>query len=147
MGILAHAVTSFFASSGFAVLFNAPRKSLFPCGVVGMLGWLVHIGLVELHFLAVPATVIASIAVGVLSRMSAVVFKKPILIFYVAGIIPLVPGGVSYNAMRSFIESDYFGGVELAAEVLILSGGIAIGLIFSEVMNQFWKKVRGSVKL
>lgn len=143
MGILAHAVTSFFASSGFAVLFNAPRKSLIPCGLVGMLGWLVHIGLIEINFLAVPATVIAAIVVGVLSRICAKVFKKPILIFYVAGIIPLVPGGVSYNAMRSFIESDYFGGVELSAEVMILSGGIAIGLMFSEVMNQLWKRVSG----
>ena len=68
-------------------------------------------------------------------------YKKPILIFYVAGIIPLVPGGVAYNAMRSFIESDYFGGVELSAEVMILSGGIAIGLMFSEVMNQLWKRI------
>lgn len=141
MGILAHAVTSFFASSGFAVLFNAPRKSLIPCGFVGMIGWLVHIGLVEIHFLAVPATVIASIVVGVCSRICSKVYKKPILIFYVAGIIPLVPGGVAYNAMRSFIESDYFGGVELSAEVMILSGGIAIGLMFSEVMNQLWKRI------
>ena len=29
------------------------------------------------------------------------------IIFSVAGIIPLVPGGTAYNAMRNIVEKDY----------------------------------------
>lgn len=141
MDVLAQFVTSFVASAGFAILFNAPKKSLIPCGIVGMLGWMVHLGLVEIAFQLLPATVIASILIGFLSRVCAQVFKKPILIFYVAGIIPLVPGGVAYHAMRAFIENDYYNGVVLAAEVMILAGGIAMGLIFSEVLHHVRRKI------
>lgn len=141
MHVLAQMITSFFAASAFALLFNAPRRSLIQCGIVGMVGWMVHIGLIAIAFQPVPATVIAAIVVGLFSRVSAKMLKKPILIFYVGGIIPLVPGGVAYNSLRSFVETDYYGGVVLAAEVMILSGGIAIGLMFAEVMNQFWEKI------
>ncbi len=142
MYVIAQMATSFFAAAGFALLFNAPQRSLIQCGIVGMVGWLVHLGLIAVSFQPVPATVVATIVVGLLSRMSAKTLKKPILIFYVGGIIPLVPGGVAYNSLRSFVENNYYGGVVLAAEVMILSGGIAIGLMFAEVMNQLWKKIR-----
>lgn len=35
--IVEQAVTSFIASLAFGIIFNAPRKMLFPCGIVGML--------------------------------------------------------------------------------------------------------------
>lgn len=141
MMIVAHLITSFIAAAGFAILFNAPRQVLIQCGLVGMLGWILYFLLTQ-HFMdVVAATVIAAILVGALSRICAIYFEKPITIFYVAGIIPLVPGGIAYNAMRHFIENDYFTGVQLSAKVMLLSGGIALGLMFSEVANKVMMKI------
>lgn len=137
----AQAITSFVASAGFAILFNAPRRALIQCGIVGMCGWLLYYYLVNSFLMdVVPSTVIAAILVGILSRICAVYYKKPIIIFYVAGIIPLVPGGIAYNAMRNFVENDYLTGVQLSAKVVLLSGGIALGLMFSEVANKILAK-------
>jgi len=137
MTIIAQLVTSFIASAGFAILFNAPRRTLLQCGTIGMLGWILYYLLHEHRMDAVAATVIAAILVGVLSQISARVYKIPIIIFNVAGIIPLVPGGLAYNAMRQFVEDDYNLGLQLSTKVMLLSGAIALGLVFSEVAKQF----------
>jgi uncharacterized membrane protein YjjB (DUF3815 family) len=50
--------------------------------------------------------------------------------------IPLVPGGMAYDAMRNFVENDYNIAVILGAKATMISGAIAIGLVFSEVVNQ-----------
>lgn len=138
--IFAQLVTSFVAASAFGVLFNAPRKSLVQCGLVGMFGWILYYVLVDHGMDIVPATVLASMLVAVLSHICARVFKTPIIIFIVSGIIPLVPGGIAYDAMRHFVENDYNTAVQLSAKVMLLSGGIAIGLMFSEVANQIIRK-------
>lgn len=136
MTIVAQLITSFIASSGFAVVFNAPRRALWQCGTIGMLGWIVYFLIAQRGIDQVGATVVAAILVGVLSQICARVYKIPVIIFNVAGIIPLVPGGIAYNAMRSFVEDDYSSGIQLSAKVMLLSGAIAIGLMFSEVVRQ-----------
>ncbi|MGY0691274.1 threonine/serine exporter family protein [Virgibacillus sp. FSP13] len=141
MTIIAHLLTSFIAAAGFGILFNAPRKALVQCGLVGMLGWILYYLLVQQGMDVVPATVLAAMLVGALSQICAKLFKTPIIIFIVSGIIPLVPGGSAYDAMRNFVENDYYTAVQLSAKVMLLSGGIAIGLMFSEVVNQTIRKL------
>lgn len=143
MVIAAQLLTSFVAAAGFSVLFNAPRQVLIQCGLIGMLGWISYYMLVLQKIDALPATVLAAILVGLLSQLCAQIFKKPIIIFYVAGIIPLVPGGLAYNAMREFVGNNYIGGVELSAKVMLISGGISLGLMFSEVVNMVYQKATG----
>lgn len=135
MYILVHLLISFIASGAFGILFNAPKRTLLQCGLSGMLGWLVYI-LLEPGMESVFSTVAATFLVGVLSQLFARVYKKPVIIFSVAGIIPLVPGGLAYDAMRRFVENDYNLAVELAAKAFLLSGSIAIGLVLSEVLGQ-----------
>lgn len=145
MTIIVHLITSFVAAAGFAIIFNAPRQALVYCGFVGMSGWILYYLLVLQGMDVVPATVLAAVLVAVLSQLFSKLRKTPIIIFNVSGIIPLVPGGIAYDAMRHFVENDYLTGVELAAKVVLLAGGIAIGLMFSEVVNQIIRKfpVRG----
>lgn len=141
--LLAQLVTSYVAAAGFGILFNAPKHSLFQCGMVGMFSWMVYYILVEQGLDAVPASLFGSILVGILSQLCAKIFKMPIIIFNVSGIIPLVPGGLAYDAMRKFVENDYYTAVQLSAKVMLLAGAIAIGLMFSEVIHQLMKKTSG----
>lgn len=91
--VLEQALTSFIASAAFGIIFNAPRRMLLHGGFVGMIGWLIYVAL-EYAADAVPATLAATIAVGVISQWFARMFRSPVIIFSVAGIIPLVPGGL-----------------------------------------------------
>ncbi|WP_080872467.1 threonine/serine exporter family protein [Oceanobacillus timonensis] len=143
--IIVQLAASFIASAGFGVLFNAPKKSLIPCGLVGMLGWILFYTLREFHVDIVAATTFAAMLVSILSQLCSRILKRPIIVFTVSGIIPLVPGGVAYNAMRNFVENDYNTAIQLSAQVMLLAGGIAIGLMFSQVINQIilkWNKAK-----
>jgi uncharacterized membrane protein YjjB (DUF3815 family) len=134
--MLSHLITSFIASSTFGIIFNVPKKSLIKCGFVGMIGWMLYIYLFLQGIDAVYATLAASFLVAVISHIFAKVYKNPVIIYSIVGIIPLVPGGISYDAMRNFVENDYSTALPLAARAFMISGAIAFGLVLSEVMNQ-----------
>jgi uncharacterized membrane protein YjjB (DUF3815 family) len=142
MFIAEQLVTSFIASAAFIILFNAPRPSLLKCGFVGMLGWCIYIILTENGVDLVPATVIASFIVAVASQFFAKRYRTPVIIYSVGGIIPLVPGGMAYDAMRNFVQNDYNVAVSLAAKAFMISGSIAMGIVFSEVINQIIRQSR-----
>lgn len=133
-------VTSFVASATFVILFNAPKESLFKCGLSGMLGWIVYFGLTYYGFGPIVGTLAASFLIAVISQIFAKRYKMPIIIFSVAGIIPLVPGGLAYDTMRNIVESDYNTALALAVRASMLSGAIAVGLVFSEVINHVFRK-------
>jgi uncharacterized membrane protein YjjB (DUF3815 family) len=133
---------SFIASAAFAILFNVPRETLLPCGFVGMFGWLLYISFLNVPVDAILATLIASFFIAVISQLFAKMYKTPIIVFSVSGIIPIVPGGLAYDAMRNVVENHYDLAVQSAAKAFMLSGAIAIGLVFSEVINHIIRKSR-----
>ncbi|MBP0727006.1 threonine/serine exporter family protein [Bacillus sp. RG28] len=140
MELIEQIITSFIASGAFGMIFSVPKESLFKCGFVGMVGWISYFILTENGVDIVIATGIASFIVAVISQIFAKLYKTPIIIFTVSGIIPLVPGGMAFNAMKYFVENDYSKAMSIAAEAFMLSGAIAIGIVFSEVVNQIIRK-------
>jgi uncharacterized membrane protein YjjB (DUF3815 family) len=133
-------IASFMASAGFGILFNVPKGTLAKCGFVGMTGWLVYVLLVDRSLSEIAASLGASFVVTVSSQLLAKVYKTPIIVFSVAGIIPLVPGGLAYDAMRNVVENQYGQAVQLAAKAFMISGAIAIGLVFSEVVHHIVRR-------
>ncbi|TWE04830.1 uncharacterized membrane protein YjjB (DUF3815 family) [Neobacillus bataviensis] len=144
MDILSQAITSFLATAAFGILFNAPKESLIKCGLIGMGGWLIYFLLEGYNHDPIAATLAATIFIALLSQEMAKLYKMPVIIFSVAGIIPLVPGGLAYDAMRNIVENNYNDAIARAARVLMLAGSIAFGLVFSEVINQIAKKIKHS---
>lgn len=140
-------ITSFVASAAFGMIFNAPKKSLFTCGIVGMSGWFIYLLMIDFGYDAVPASLVASFVVALISQFFARRYKTPVIIFNVGGIIPLVPGGLAYDAMRNLVENDYTMALPLAAKAGLISGAIALGLIFSEVINQLIRKSKQTQKV
>ncbi|KEF38785.1 hypothetical protein M670_01999 [Schinkia azotoformans MEV2011] len=141
MFIVEHLITSFIASAAFGIIFNVPKRALPQCGFVGMVGWLIYIALVNYFSVdMLLATLVAAVFIAIISQTFAKFYKTPIIVFNVSGIIPLVPGGMAYDAMRHIVENDYSTAVQLATKAFMVSGSIAIGLVFSEVINQMIKR-------
>ena len=136
MNWLVEALLSFVAAAAFGIIFNAPQKTLISCGFVGMSGWLIY----RAYFLAFDDSVQASFSgafvVALAAHLLARRFKMPMIIFSIAGIIPLVPGSKAYNAMRNIVENNYLEAIKFASEALMISGAVAMGLVFAEVLMQ-----------
>lgn len=136
VGWILQALLSFLAAASFGIIFNAPRKTLLYCGSVGAAGWLVYKLYVEFSSDSVQASFLGAFIVAVVAHLFAKRFRTPVIIFSVAGIIPLVPGGLAYNAMRHIVENDYLEAISFASRAFMVSGAIAMGLVFAEVIIQ-----------
>jgi uncharacterized membrane protein YjjB (DUF3815 family) len=132
---------SFIAAAGFGVLFNAPKKALVHCGTVGMVGWILYVLLADSGTDPVIASFTGAFMVALVGHIMAKRFRMPMIIFSVAGIIPLVPGGLAYNTMRRVAENDYLAAIPLAMKAFMISGAIAMGLVFAEVIMQTIMKI------
>jgi len=132
--------SSFFSTVAFGVLFNVPRRSLISGGLVGMLGWMIYVALTaEIQMNLVTATLISAFSVATISQFLARLHKMPVTLFSISGIIPLVPGGLAYDTIRHFIESNYTEGFRLGSITLLIAGAIAFGLIFAGVITETFK--------
>ncbi|WP_102693209.1 threonine/serine exporter family protein [Rummeliibacillus pycnus] len=136
MDWLIQGMLSFIGTAGFGIIFNAPKKTLFHCGLVGMIGWLIYYAFLQKGVDAVFATFAGAFLISIVAHILARQFKTPMIVFSVAGIIPLVPGGLAYNAMRTIVENDYAKSIQYSARVFIIAGAIVMGLVFAEVFMQ-----------
>nr|WP_285848926.1 threonine/serine exporter family protein [Solibacillus isronensis] len=134
--VLAQIVISFIATACFGVIFNAPIKTIPACGFVGAVGWAVYYVLFESGLDDVRASFLGAFVVSLVAYFFARKFRMPMIIFSVSGIIPLVPGGIAYSTMRNVMELDYIAGLENGMRAFMISGAIAMGLVFAEVMMQ-----------
>ncbi|OZS77627.1 hypothetical protein CF394_10485 [Tetzosporium hominis] len=141
MDYLLQAGLSFLAAVAFGILFNAPRRMLIHCGLVGTVGWLVFSITQTLADDQVVATFLGAFTIALMSHIFARRRKMPMILFSVSGIIVLVPGATAYNAMRNVVEQDYLMAIELATRALLISGAIAMGLVFAEIIMQIYSRL------
>lgn len=141
MELLLQIFFSFIGTACFGVIFNVPIKAIPFCGLVGSIGWTIFYLMMKLEGVTeVEASFVGAFAVALVAQIFARKFKTPMIIFNVSGIIPLVPGGVAYNTMRNIMEENYDLGVQYGMKALMISGAIAMGLVFAEVMVQLMMK-------
>lgn len=147
MNYLVHIIISFISTVGFGIIFNVPRKELIRCGMVGSVSWMIYYTLYIHQISVVIATGVASFAVAIISQIFAIKYRQPVIIFIAGGIIPLVPGGVAYNAMRSFVENDYLLAISYTTNTAMLAGTIALGIVFAEVVNQVMRTRKWVIRI
>ena len=92
-------ITAFFfaslATMAFAILFQAPKKVVLIDGIIGAIGWVVFIYLRhELGYTSFVSNFTATISLALASELSSRIFKQPVTVFVIPGIVPLVPIGV-----------------------------------------------------
>lgn len=145
MEYVLQALFSFVATACFGVIFNAPTRAIPACGFVGMIGWSLYYVAFQYGVDEVQASFISAFVVSIVAHLFSREFRMPMIIFSVSGIIPLVPGGVAYNTMRNVMELDYIMGLQNGMRAFMISGAIAMGLVFAEVMMQlFFQMIRSS---
>ncbi len=144
MPLILHFIFSFLGTVGFAVVFNAPKKSLIYSGLCGGIGWTIY---TVLEPLASPAhaNLIAAISVATLGEVFARVNKTPVTAFVIPGILPLVPGFGIYNTMLNLLQNNFELGLSLGINTIFNSGAIAIGIILVSSVAKILK--RESIKI
>lgn len=91
------------AAVGFGILFNVPKRTIFPIFALGAVGGLVKFGMVYFGTGVVFASFIGATIVGVVSIQLAHLRKSPPLVFSIPAVIPMVPGAFAYKMMLGLI--------------------------------------------
>ena len=131
------ALAAFVGTLGFAILFGVPRKQYIPAGIVGVLGWLLYLVLFRVAgFSPAISTMVATVFIGIMARVFAVVERCPAAVFLICGIFCLVPGAgifwCTYYLISSQIDLSSTAGFT-AAKIVI---AIVIGIILAMELPQ-----------
>lgn len=129
MPLILHFIFSFIATIGFAVLFNVPKNSLWYGGLAGGFGWTIYTYMMQQNFSGPMSNFTASIIVAMFGEIFARIDKKPVTLFVIPGIIPLVPGFGMYNSIIHLLNDQFQQGMIISIETLFNAGAIALGII------------------
>lgn len=133
--ILISAIGAFGGTMGFCYLLAAPRRTIFPACVTGMVGFLIYVVLyryMNQHIML--SHFAATVVVTVLCEMLARVMRLPSTVFLLTSLVPLVPGYNFYRAMLALVENN---GPYAAAQLMVavqIVAAIAVGAAVTSVI-------------
>ncbi len=120
---------AFISCAAYALVFNAPRRELFYCGLCGAISWFFFAAFRDCLNRPFWGTVAGSAAMTFAARFFSYRRECPSTIYHVPGIFPLVPGMLVYNTVTAMLDGDLLKMFGYALSVLKYSGAISIGTI------------------
>lgn len=126
---------------GFSILFQVPARCMLPATVTGGAGWIIY----QLCFAngqsSAASVFLGAVMVGGFARIFAKMMKAPATAFVIAGIIPLVPGALTFYSMQAFFAGSIETGLELTVRTIASAGAIALGLLAVGAATQLVHKI------
>lgn len=138
--LLKEFLLAFASTVGFSILFNSPRKSLLLGGLTGGIGWIIFS--VFKDYSSIFAAFLASTAIGLLGEVFARIQKRPVTVFVIPGIVPIVPGFGLYLTMVHLINNMYYLAAQTGTEAVFTAGAISIGIIVVSSSSRLLKSLR-----
>lgn len=133
-------IGAFIAIFAFAVILEIPKKYLAYAGIVGAIGWFVYLIALEGGANDIFATFLSAMAIAFVSQIFARIFKTPVTVFLVAGILPTVPGAGMYRIVYYFIQNDTATAAHYLTVTLELAGAIAIAIFLVDAVFRVFQK-------
>ena len=137
-------IGAFLAIMAFAIMLETPKKYLWCAGTVGAIGWFVYLLAERQGMNTIVATFISAAVIAFVSHIFARIFKTPVTVFLIAGILPTVPGAGMYKVVYHLIQRDSQMSAHYLVTTLELAGVIALALFVVDAIFRFtqkeWKK-------
>ncbi|SHH13919.1 threonine/serine exporter family protein [Tepidibacter thalassicus] len=140
MPLYLHFIYSFMATIGFSIIFNVPKKSLFYASITGSIGWTLYIYMSNITSSAPLSNFISATVIGILGEIFARIDKKPVTVFIIPGIVPLVPGYGMYLTMLNIINNNFYKAAKIGSDTIFVAGAIAMGIILVSSTAKVIKK-------
>ncbi|MGG5340674.1 threonine/serine exporter family protein [Enterococcus sp. AZ192] len=141
MEIVIHCLFSYLSTITFGIVTNVPRKLLNACGITGTVGWMIFWSTKNLEAGAIFANFLGAIGIGLMSIFFSRRKKMPMTIFNIPSLVPLVPGGPAYQAVRSIVLGDYVNGIHFIIKVIMTAGAIAAGFMVTGIVERLLKNI------
>ena len=137
MTILFTFLCSFSASYFFNVIYDAPKKLFFPAGFAGSMGYFVSYILEQSFEMdSIYSSLLGSLTLGMLAHIMSRIFKAPVVLFMIPGIIPLVPGSIAFRATQQLVTLNFTDATNTFIRAILIAGSIALGLLLSDQLSK-----------
>lgn len=134
------------AAFSYSVIFQIKGIKLLVSTIGGTLSWVVYLLFNGIYENDVPQYFIAAVVVSIYCEIMARLTKTPVTVYLVIVILPLVPGGLLYQTMESFIVikgGEFIDGLLYAFGI---AGAIALGVFlvstFARIITHTKKKLK-----
>jgi uncharacterized membrane protein YjjB (DUF3815 family) len=125
---------AFVAVITVATILSVPRKFLFLAGCISALSWFVYLICRDFEVGVAISTLSATLVIALVSHILARVFKAPVTLFLIPGILPLVPGLNTYRIVYHLIQEDGARASNFFNITLQTAGMIAIGVFIMDTI-------------
>lgn len=131
------------ASLGFALFFNMRGAAMGWAALGGLLSWGVFLGAGKVLPGVVAPCFVASVAAAVYGEVLAARFKAPSSIFFIVGVIPLIPGRYLFDAMQCAVAADWAQFWDFASITGQYALAIALGISAVWAIGEVLRSLRG----
>ena len=121
-------VGCFIAVTGFAVLVETPKKYILQAAVAGAGGGWVYFFSIQRGMDVVAASFLSALVISLLAHTFAGIFKAPVTVFLIAGILPTVPGAGMYRTVYYIITDNRAQSSYYLIQTLEIAGVIALAI-------------------
>lgn len=122
---------AFFATMGFSLYFNCPKRILIQACFLSGIIWDIYKSIVIHSNNVLLAGFIATFILGIISEFYARKYKTPAILFILPGLIPMIPGAGTYYTMYYLIYGDYITFRNTLSETFYILVALAIGIVAS----------------
>ena len=118
---------AFLACVGFTLIFNIHGAGKLIAGVGGALSWLVYL----LAGSTIFAAFLAAVAIGVFAEIMSRVRLCPVTGYVLVALLPLVPGGGIYYAMRHGVAGEIDAFLSTLLHTFGMAAALAVGAMLA----------------
>lgn len=134
--MIAQFIVAMMATIAFSILFQAPKKEILFCGLIGAFGWIVYSIMIQSGLNSVFSCTIATLILTLFARCFATIRRNPATIYLVAGILPLVPGAGIYYTAYYLVNGNKTLFTEKGLETFETAAAIGFGILIGFALPQ-----------
>lgn len=124
---------------GYSIFFNVPKKSIAPLAFISAFSYGVYLFVGSVLNKEYLALILAIMVLGLWAGYFARKLKLPTTVFFMAGIIPYVPGESLYMTMYNFVFKNYDQALSYFVNAAIVAGILSIGIYLTSALSDVLK--------
>ncbi|WP_239254718.1 threonine/serine exporter family protein [Listeria ilorinensis] len=149
--LIYHFVFSFLASISFGILCRIPRETIVAGGIVGASGWIGYWLLSTHGYNVFVTSFVCSLILSTLSYFYSYWRKYPSTVFFIPGLVPVVPGITFYEVFKELFTGDKIAAAasffDVISSAVALACGITIGNMLFLLVKQLFSKTFSRQKI
>ena len=127
-------LAAFAGTIGYGALFNVRGKKLLFAGLGGMGGWIIFLLLNSAIKNEIICCFIVAVITAAYSEILARILKTPATTFYIATLMPLIPGSALYYSINAAVGGDISGFIYHISRTVQFAAALSAGIIVANTV-------------